>query len=231
MEKLYKHVICTTFRISLSRDLKEAYISDSASSSIRAVDLRTGGSRQLAGGDPVFAENLFRFGDHDGIGSEVLLQHPLGVLCGKDGQIYFADSYNHKIKKLDPVSKRVTTLAGAGQAGFKDGAAVAAQFSEPSGIVEAENGRLYIADTNNIPEGYHFSKEAESKFSIDFDPDNATEADSLEGNLSLEGSAVVHFRRSSASSSTGRVYCKVYYCKEDEVCLYQSLTFDDHTSF
>ncbi|KAJ8529629.1 hypothetical protein K7X08_036464 [Anisodus acutangulus] len=275
--------------ISLSRDLKEAYIADSESSSIRAVDLRTGGSRPLAGGDPVFAENLFKFGDHDGIGSEVLLQHPLGVFCGKDGQIYIADSYNHKIKKLDPVSKRVTTLAGVGQAGFKDGAAVAAQFSEPSGIVEAENGRLYIADTNNsviryldlnkseaevltlelkgvqpplrsrslkrlrrrsgadtqtvivngsssnegtlnlrisVPEGYHFSKEAQSKFSIDFDPDNAAEVDSLEGNLSPEGSAVVHFRRSSASSSTARVYCKVYYCKEDEVCLYQSLTFE-----
>ncbi|KAK4339749.1 hypothetical protein RND71_041211 [Anisodus tanguticus] len=275
--------------ISLSRDLKEAYIADSESSSIRAVDLRTGGSRPLAGGDPVFAENLFKFGDHDGIGSEVLLQHPLGVFCGKDGQIYIADSYNHKIKKLDPVSKRVTTLAGVGQAGFKDGAAVAAQFSEPSGIVEAENGRLYIADTNNsviryldlnkseaevltlelkgvqpplrsrslkrlrrrsgadtqtvivnggssnegtlnlrisVPEGYHFSKEAQSKFSIDFDPDNAAEVDSLEENLSPEGSAVVHFRRSSASSSTARVYCKVYYCKEDEVCLYQSLTFE-----
>lgn len=38
-----------------------------------------------------------QFGDHDGIGSEVLLQHPLGVLCGKDGQIYIADSYNHKV--------------------------------------------------------------------------------------------------------------------------------------
>ncbi|KAL3349804.1 hypothetical protein AABB24_022728 [Solanum stoloniferum] len=275
--------------ISLSRDLKEAYVADSESSSIRAVNLRTGGSRSLAGGDPVIAENLFRFGDHDGIGSEVLLQHPLGVLCGKDGQVYIADSYNHKIKKLDPDSKRVTTLAGVGEAGFKDGAAMAAQFSEPSGIVEAENGRLYIADTNNsviryldlnkseaevltlelkgvqpplksrslkrlrrrsgadtqtvvvnggsssegtlnlrilVPEGYHFSKEAKSKYSIDFDPDNAAEVDSLEGNLSPEGSAVVHFRRSSASPSTGRVYCKVYYCKEDEVCLYQSLAFE-----
>lgn len=38
-----------------------------------------------------------QFGDHDGVGSEVLLQHPLGVSCGKDGQIYVADSYNHKV--------------------------------------------------------------------------------------------------------------------------------------
>lgn len=41
-------------------DLKEAYVADSESSSIRAVNLRTGGSRSLAGGDPVIAENLFR---------------------------------------------------------------------------------------------------------------------------------------------------------------------------
>lgn len=52
-------------------------------------------------------------------------------------------------------------------------------------------------------------QEAQSKFSIDVDPDNAAEVDPLEGNLSPEGSAVVHFRRTSASSSTGRVYCKV----------------------
>lgn len=41
-------------------DLKEAYIADSESSSIRAVDLKSGGSRLLAGGDPFFAENLFK---------------------------------------------------------------------------------------------------------------------------------------------------------------------------
>ncbi|XP_073119374.1 protein SUPPRESSOR OF QUENCHING 1, chloroplastic-like isoform X3 [Henckelia pumila] len=134
--------------ISLAPDLKEAYIADSESSSIRALDLRTGGSRLLAGGDPMFSDNLFKFGDHDGIGSQVLLQHPLGVSCG-NGQIYLADSYNHKIKKLDLASRRVSTLAGTGKAGFKDGSALTAQLSEPSGIVEAGNGRLFIADTNN----------------------------------------------------------------------------------
>ncbi|BBH06476.1 haloacid dehalogenase-like hydrolase family protein [Prunus dulcis] len=135
--------------ISLSLDLKELYIADSESSSIRALDLKTGGSKLLAGGDPVFSDNLFKFGDHDGIGSEVLLQHPLGVLCAQSGQIYIADSYNHKIKKLDPANKRVSTVAGIGKAGFKDGTSLEAQLSEPSGIVEAKNGRIFIADTNN----------------------------------------------------------------------------------
>ncbi|WOH14265.1 hypothetical protein DCAR_0933784 [Daucus carota subsp. sativus] len=276
--------------ISLSPDFKVAYIADSESSSIRSVDLKTGGSKLLAGGDPVFSDNLFRFGDHDGTGSEVLLQHPLGVVCGKNGQIYFADSYNHKIKKIDPDTKRVSTLAGLGKAGFKDGAALEAQLSEPSGIAEASNGRLYIADTNNsliryldlskqeaeistlelkgvvpprtvsrslkrlrrrsgvgtetvkvdgvsssegilslkisVPEGYHFSKEARSKYTVDIEPEDAATIDPLEGDLSSEGTAMLHYNRSSPSASMGKINCKVYYCKEDEVCLYQSLTFE-----
>ncbi|KAG8648320.1 hypothetical protein MANES_09G177500v8 [Manihot esculenta] len=260
--------------ISLSPDLKEIYVADSESSSIRALDLKTGGSRLLAGGDPIFFDNLFKFGDHDGIGSEVLLQHPLGVLCAKDGQIYIADSYNHKIKKLDPATKRVSTIAGTGKAGFKDGKALVAQLSEPSGIIEAENGRLIIADTNNsviryidlnkeeaelltlelkgvqppapksrsfkrlrrrtsadtqtikidggsssegdlclkisLPEEYHFSKEARSKFIVETEPENAVLIDPSDGFLSPEGTAILHFRRSSASASTGRINSKVW---------------------
>ncbi|KAM7272381.1 hypothetical protein ACFE04_027044 [Oxalis oulophora] len=276
--------------ISLSPDLRELFVADSESSSIRAVNLKTGGSRLLVGGDPVFSDNLFKFGDHDGTGSEVLLQHPLGVLCAKDGQIYVADSYNHKIKKLDPGSKRVNTIAGTGKAGFKDGNAVGAQLSEPAGLVEAENGRLFIADTNNsviryldlnqkepelltlelkgvqppvrkakslkrlrkrsfadaqtivvnggssnegnlrfnisLPTEYHFSKEARSKFSVEIEPENAVVIDPLDGFLSPDGSATLHFKRSSPSASTARISCKVYYCKEDEVCLYKSLLFE-----
>ncbi|KAJ0231573.1 Protein SUPPRESSOR OF QUENCHING 1, partial [Hirschfeldia incana] len=277
--------------ISLGPDLKEAYIADSESSSIRALDLQTGGSRLLAGGDPYFSENLFKFGDNDGVGAEVLLQHPLGVLCAKDGQIYLADSYNHKIKKLDPVTKRVVTVAGTGKAGFKDGKVMVAQLSEPAGLALTENGRLFIADTNNsliryidlnnkedveirtlelkgvqppmpkakslkrlrkrasadtkivtvdavtsregdlnlkisLPDGYHFSKEARSKFVVDVEPEDAVTVEPLEGIVGPEGSTVLHYRQSSTSASVGKISCKVYYCKEDEVCLYQSVQFE-----
>uniref|UniRef100_A0A2P2MLL8 NHL repeat-containing protein 2 isoform X2 n=1 Tax=Rhizophora mucronata TaxID=61149 RepID=A0A2P2MLL8_RHIMU len=46
--------------ISLSPDTKELYVADSESSSIRALDLKTGGSRLIAGGDPIFPDNLFK---------------------------------------------------------------------------------------------------------------------------------------------------------------------------
>ena len=50
------------------------------------------------GGDPLFAENLFRFGDKDGSGTNALLQHPLAVLALTDGSVIVADSYNHRLK-------------------------------------------------------------------------------------------------------------------------------------
>ncbi len=50
------------------------------------------------GGDPLFADNLFRFGDKDGSGTGALLQHPLAVLALSNGDVIVADSYNHRLK-------------------------------------------------------------------------------------------------------------------------------------
>ena len=58
---------------------------DSESSTVRQLDLRTGGSQPCVGGDNLFADNLFRFGDRDGSGADALLQHPLAVLATPAG--------------------------------------------------------------------------------------------------------------------------------------------------
>ena len=50
------------------------------------------------GGDPVFSDNLFKFGDVDGQGSDARLQHPLAVCSLPDGSVLVADSYNHRLK-------------------------------------------------------------------------------------------------------------------------------------
>ncbi|XP_057590881.1 NHL repeat-containing protein 2 isoform X2 [Hippopotamus amphibius kiboko] len=97
-------------------------------------------------------KNLFAFGDVDGVGINAKLQHPLGVTWDKKRNLlYVADSYNHKIKLVDPKTKNCTTLAGTGDASnvigsnFTDSA-----FNEPGGLCIGENGRLlYVADTNN----------------------------------------------------------------------------------
>src|SRR2546428_11632800 len=53
-----------------------------------------------------------------------------------------SDTYNHKIKRLDPRTGECRTLLGAGAPGHADGAAGAARFSEPSGVSVAAGGPL-----------------------------------------------------------------------------------------
>ena len=89
--------------------------------------------------------NLFDFGDEDGHGDDVRLQHPLGIYALGD-KLLIADTYNHKIKELDPQTRTVKTLFGTGKRGQADGKAPS--FYEPAGLSVA-NGKLYIADANN----------------------------------------------------------------------------------
>ena len=60
--------------------------------------------------ETIAGQGLFVFGDKDGKGPNVRLQHPLGITYFND-KLYVADSYNHKIKIVDLGDKSVTTLA------------------------------------------------------------------------------------------------------------------------
>ena len=91
--------------------------------------------------------DLFDFGDRDGNGDAVRLQHPLG-LTRAGGVLFIADTYNHKIKTLNPVTGDVRTFAGSGVEGHEDGAAAVATFYEPGGL-SATSDALFVADTNN----------------------------------------------------------------------------------
>lgn len=123
----------------MATDGKTLYIADSESNIIRAIDIAGGQVRTLVGGD------LFEFGDVDGEGDDVRLQHPLGLLAFGD-KLLIADTYNHKIKELDPRRAVVKTLFGTGKPGQADGNH--SSFYEPGGLTAA-NGKLYVADTNN----------------------------------------------------------------------------------
>jgi DNA-binding beta-propeller fold protein YncE len=120
------------------------YFTDPESSSVRAADITNFLVTTLAGPD---SNNLFDFGDKDGGFGTSRLQHALGITGGPDGTLYIADTYNSKIKQLDPVKKEVKTLFG-GDRGLRDGDAVQAEFYEPGGLSFAD-GKLYVADTNN----------------------------------------------------------------------------------
>lgn len=117
------------------------YLADTESSSVRRVSPGALGQVEtLAGG----GGDLFAFGDADGAGRAARLQHPQGVAYA-DGALYIADTYNHKIKRLDPATGEVRTLFGAGS-GWRDGAEPL--FYEPGGL-DVVGGVLYVADTNN----------------------------------------------------------------------------------
>ncbi len=116
------------------------FVADSEASAVRAIPLDP--KRPVT---TVVGQGLFDFGDIDGTGDEVRLQHPVGITWGADA-LYLADTFNHKIKRLVPGLRSCRTLFGDGSAAFEDG--TRPRFSEPSGLSYAD-GKLYVADTNN----------------------------------------------------------------------------------
>jgi thiol-disulfide isomerase/thioredoxin len=124
---------------ALASDEKTLYVSDAEANIIRAINLAEGKVRTLVGGD------LFDFGDTDGFGDDVRLQHPLGLALWA-GKLLIADTYNHKIKLLNPSGRSVKSFAGTGKPGQTDGAGPS--FYEPGGLAVAGD-KLYVADTNN----------------------------------------------------------------------------------
>ncbi len=115
----------------LTTDGGTLYVADPEASAVRAVDF-TG---TLAHVRTLVGTGLFDFGDVDGLGDEVRLQHALGV-AWHAGLIYIADTYNSKLKVLDPHRRSVTTLIGDGS------------FEEPGGLSFAGD-TLYVADTDH----------------------------------------------------------------------------------
>jgi sugar lactone lactonase YvrE len=132
---------CFAQSSGLALDQGHLYVADSEVSAVRDIDLTSKVVTTVVG------EDLFVFGDEDGEGDVVRLQHPLGITA-RAGMLFLADSYNHKVKKVDPRRRVVTTWLGSGAAGRADGVGTSASFREPGGVCAGSKG-LYIADTNN----------------------------------------------------------------------------------
>jgi len=129
----------------LASDGKQLFVADSEGSTIRSLPFEAEGKVETLVG---LTGTLFDFGDADGSGRDVRLQHPLDV-AWSDGKLYVADTYNNKIKVIDVERRTCNTLAGSGQPGNSDAdQGTSATFNEPAGI-SAADGKLYVADTNN----------------------------------------------------------------------------------
>ena len=119
------------------------YIADTGNHRIRKVD-STGTITTIAGtGERGFS------GD-EGPATEAQLAPPFGVAVDGTGNLYIADTGNHRIRKVDSTGT-ITTIAGTGERGFSgdEGPATEAQLALPNGVAVDGAGNLYIADTSN----------------------------------------------------------------------------------
>jgi len=125
----------------LATDGKNLFVADSEVSGVRVI---SGINTDHPEVGRIVGQGLFKFGDIDGTGADVRLQHCLGLAYG-GGKLFIADTYNNKIKVCDPKTLTIKTFAGDGKPGSGD---ESPRFYQPGGL-SVVGDSLYVADTNN----------------------------------------------------------------------------------
>ena len=115
------------------------YVADTSNNRIRKITPE--GVVSTAGGNGIA-------GYLDGSTAAAQFNGPVGVAVDANGNVYVADTYNDRIRKIT-VNGQVVTVAGSSRPGYTDGDAANAQFDTPCGIVVAKDGSLIVADTGN----------------------------------------------------------------------------------
>jgi thiol-disulfide isomerase/thioredoxin/DNA-binding beta-propeller fold protein YncE len=117
--------------LAVSADGTRLWLVDAETSALRWVE------RGSSEGDYVVrtavGTGLFDFGHRDGPAADALLQHPLGVTALPDGSVAVSDTYNHALRRFDPATGEVTTLAG--------------DLREPSGAVVTGDGEILVVES------------------------------------------------------------------------------------
>jgi DNA-binding beta-propeller fold protein YncE len=86
-----------------------------------------------------------------GPAARALLNGPFDLAFDAQGHLYFSDTFNHCLRRVDARSKIITTVAGCGEAGYSGdhGPATRARLNEPYGIAVDKDGNVYAADRHN----------------------------------------------------------------------------------
>ncbi|MCX5068480.1 NHL domain-containing thioredoxin family protein [Micromonospora lupini] len=111
--------------LSVSADGARLWIADSETSAVRYVENGVLGT--------AVGQGLFDFGHVDGPAESALLQHPLGVCALPDGSVLIADTYNGAVRRFDPATGQVSTVA--------DG------LAEPSDLVLTPAGEVLVVES------------------------------------------------------------------------------------
>jgi sugar lactone lactonase YvrE len=92
-----------------------------------------------------------RYGGDGGPAVSADLNFPTAVVVDREGNLYIADTMNHRVRMVDAETGIMSTVAGTGQARFSGdgGPATQAALNEPAALAVDDEGRLYIADQSN----------------------------------------------------------------------------------
>ncbi|WP_161991989.1 IPT/TIG domain-containing protein [Flagellimonas algicola] len=115
-------------------------VADTYNDMVRAIDLSAGTVRTLAGGDRNSDVKKTK---------PPMFYCPRGVAVDKQGIVSMTDTKNQCIRRID-LEGRIVTIAGVPNSkGYKDGQGSEAKFSNPYGILNYDQGEIYVADTDN----------------------------------------------------------------------------------
>lgn len=115
------------------------YVADQGNNSIRKITPHRFVITLAGNGEASYA---------DGTGSAARFYRPTGVATDTNGNIYVADLFNHRVRKVT-ADGVVTTVAGSGSMGFTNGAGSTAKFRYPAGLALDAQGTIYVADSEN----------------------------------------------------------------------------------
>ena len=120
------------------------YIADTHNHRIRKLDLATNLLTTIAGSTPGFS------GD-SGPATAAQLNLPTALTLDASQNLYIADTYNHRIRRIDATTGLITTIAGNGTQGYSGdhSLAIAASIDSPTGLALDASQNIYIADTHN----------------------------------------------------------------------------------
>ncbi|MEP7129316.1 MAG: T9SS type A sorting domain-containing protein, partial [Chitinophagales bacterium] len=127
------------------------YVSDSWNHRIRKIDVSGEVSTYAGGGNIFGVQSVSEF--KDGNDTTARFYTPCGLSMDEAGNIYVADAYNHRVRKIDP-ARVVTTVAGTGLSGstgggFQDGDTSVARFNTLTELFVTSSSVIYVSDTYN----------------------------------------------------------------------------------
>ncbi len=121
------------------------YIVDRDSQRILRVDGKNGIMTTVAG------NGVSGYSGDGGPALQASLANPMGMAISRDGSLFIADHGNHRIRKVDAITRMISTVAGNGVQDLTGdgGPATEASLNSPTGVALDSEGKLYISDTGN----------------------------------------------------------------------------------